>query len=194
MTQQFPVPIDWKSEKWWNNRPVDERLSHLRIPKRWVDTSPDLPKAVNSWLKSYQPGNSLYLYGPSGSGKTSIAQALLKSLISKYPLSGRFVSSEKYIEMLKDSFENDGLLPEMYSTPYLLKYIQGTYSVVLLDGVGNERETDFSIHEIGSLLRRRNEDMRSVIITTTMSVVDFTRRYGDRVSGSLNDMTTIRLN
>lgn len=193
MTQQFPVPTDWKSEKWWNNRSVEERLYHLKIPKRWADLTVDLPKPVQDWLERYQYGASLYIYGPSGAGKTAVAQTLLKQLVARHQLSGRFVSSEKYIEMLKDSFENDGLLPEMYSTPYLLKYLQGTYSVVLLDSVGNERETEFSAHEVGSLIRRRNEDLRSLIITTTLSVVDFTRRYGDRVSGSINDMTTVKL-
>lgn len=193
MTQQFPVPTDWKSEKWWNNRSPEERLFHLRIPKRWSALTTDLPTSVETWLRNYSYGDSLYLYGPSGSGKTAIAQTVLKTLVTKHQMSGRFVSSEKYIEMIKDSFENDGFLPEMYSTPYLLKYIQGTYSVVLLDSVGNERETEFSAHEVGSLIRRRNEDMRSLIITTTLSVVDFVRRYGDRVSGSINDMTTIKL-
>jgi DNA replication protein DnaC len=194
MIQQFPVPTDWKSEKWWNNRSPEERVFHLRVPKKWqsVDDLP-LPKAVQAWLKDYKYGSSLYLYGPSGSGKTAIAQHVLKYLVSTQPLSGRFVSSEKYIEMIKDSFENDGFLPEMYSTPYLLKYLQGVYSVLLLDSVGNERETDFSVHEIGSLIRRRNEDMRSLIITTTMNTIDFTRRYGERVAGSVNEMHIVRI-
>ena len=194
MTQQFTVPTDWKSEKWWNNRSSEEREFHLRVPKKW-QTVDDLviPKAVQSWLKGYTYGDSLYLYGPSGSGKTAIAQHVLRRLVTTKSLSGRFVSSEKYIEMIKDSFENDGFLPEMYSTPYLLKYIQGVYSVVLLDSVGNERETEFSTHEVGSLLRRRNEDMRSLIITTTLSTVDFTRRYGERVAGSVNEMTVVKV-
>lgn len=189
----FQVPTDWKSENWWNNRSLDERLFHLRIPKRWVSLEVDLPPAIRKWVKDYEYGNSLFIYGASGAGKTSIAQAALKAVIRKHPISGRFVSSEKYIEMIKDSFEGDGLLPEMYSTPYLLKYIQGVYSMVLLDGVGNERETDFSTHEIGSLLRRRNEDMRSMIITTSLNTLDFIRRYGERVAGSVNDMTLVRL-
>lgn len=196
MTKQFQVPIDWKSEKWWNNRSAEEREFHLRIPKKWRAFSPDagrVPASVSKWAKNYQYGDSLYLYGPSGSGKTAIAQSVLKLLVNDHPISGRFVSSEKYIEMIKDSFENDGLLPEMYSTPYLLKYIQGVYSIVLLDSVGNERETDFSVHEIGSLIRRRDEDMRSIIITSSLSVTDFIRRYGDRVASAINDMTLVRL-
>jgi DNA replication protein DnaC len=76
----------------------------------------------------------------------------------------------------------------MYSSPYLVKYIQGVFDILLLDGVGQERETDFSIHEIGSLIRRRYEDMRTTIITTTLGTTDFTRRYGERVKSAVIDM------
>jgi DNA replication protein DnaC len=192
MNQQFPTPTDWKSEKWWENRSVDERLYHIRVPRRWSSIESPLPPKVSDWLENFEVGDSLYLYGPSGSGKTGIAVSALKKLVTK-GLSGRFVSSDRYIEMLKDSFENDGLLPEMYSTPYLLKYIQGVFGAVVLDGVGNERETEFSTHEIGTLVRRRNEDMRTLLLTTTLSPLDFARRYGDRVSGSVNDMLVVRV-
>jgi DNA replication protein DnaC len=81
----------------------------------------------------------------------------------------------------------------MYSMPYLLRYIQGVFDVVMLDGVGQERETEFSCHEIGSLIRRRYEDSRSMIITTSLSPMDFTRRYGDRVKVAITEMTQIRI-
>jgi DNA replication protein DnaC len=81
----------------------------------------------------------------------------------------------------------------MYSSPYLIKYIQGVFDVVVLDGVGQERETEFANHEIGSLIRRRYEDMRTVIITSTLSTMDFVRRYGDRVKSAVMDMSEIRV-
>lgn len=192
MDQLYPTPTDWKSEKWWQNRSVEERLYHLRIPRRWSFAAPTIPPKVSDWVERFAPGDSLYVYGPSGSGKTELAVSVLKKLVHK-GLAGRFVSSDRYIEMLKDSFEHDGLLPEMYSTPYLLKYIQGVFGAVVLDGVGNERETEFSTHEIGSLIRRRNEDMRTLVLTTTLSPLDFARRYGERVSGSVNDMLVVKL-
>jgi DNA replication protein DnaC len=192
MTHHFQVPTEWKSEKWWNNRSEEERLFHLRIPRRWESVDADLPPEVDRWLTDYQPGDSLYLVGPSGSGKTTIAATVAKRLI-KRGHSGRFVNSEKYLEMLKDSFEYDGLLPEMYSMPYLIRYIQGVFSFIVLDAMGSERETEFANHEIGSLLRRRNEDMRTVIVTSHLGVTDATRRYGDRINGPLRDMKVVRV-
>jgi DNA replication protein DnaC len=193
MAQQFRTPTDWKSAKWWNNRPFEERLFHCRIPRKWSAVDTPLPDKVKRWVDAYEEGASLYLCGPSGVGKTNIAVQVLRLLMSQ-DLAGRFVNCEKYLEMLKDSFEHDGLLdPTMYSTPYLIRYIQGVFPLILLDGVGHERETDFANHEVGSLLRRRSEDLRTVIVTTHLSTLSFTRRYGERVSGCLADMCVVDL-
>lgn len=196
----FTTPTDWKSEKWWRNRSKDERLYHLNVPPRWKDinySDLDMDKAVleqaSEWVSKFTPGDSLFVSGRSGSGKTVLAQALAKTLVAKKDLSGKFLASERYIEMLQDTFDNNNVLPEMYSTPHLLKYIQGVFDIVLLDGVGQERDTEFTRHEIGSLIRRRYENKRSVIITTSFSQMDFVRRYGDRVKLALSEMATIKI-
>lgn len=189
----YPVPTDWKSAKWWQNRPPAERLFHARIPQRFNKPhGEEAPSEVRSWIDSFTPGASLFITGRSGTGKTDLAVRVLRRLLEQHNLSGRFCTSDGYVEMLKDQFDNDNLLPEMYSTPYLVKYIQGVYDIVVLDGMGQERETEFASHELGSLLRRRYNDMHTVIVTTSLSVLDFNRRYGDRVAVAVNDMTIIR--
>jgi DNA replication protein DnaC len=122
-----------------------------------------------------------------------LSYAVLKALLHKDKYSARFCPSETYLEMLKDQFDNDNVLPEMYSSPFLVKYIQGVWDIVVVDGVGQERETDFANHEIGSLIRRRYVDMRTVIITSALGTVDFNRRYGERVSSAIGDMTVHRM-
>ena len=167
-------------------------MFHAKVPQRFRSVEADLPPIAANWVNNYEDGQSIFIHGKPGTGKTSIAQELLKHLVAKGQ-SARFVSAEQYIEMLKDQFDNDNLLPEMYSSPYLIKYIQGVFDVVLLDGVGQERETEFSTHEIGSLIRRRYENVRTVIITTTLVVTDFNRRYGDRVKSAVLDMAEVRV-
>lgn len=190
----FAVPTEWKSAKWWQNRSPEERYFHTKTPKRFASQEGfTLPDGAKEWLKSYEPGANLFITGKSGVGKTITAAMLLKKLVTVHPLSGRFLPSDIYIEMLKDQFDNDNLLPEMYSTPYLIRYIQGVFDVVVLDGVGQERETEFASHEIGSLIRRRHNDMRTLIITTSLSVTDFTRRYGERVKSAVTDMVVYRM-
>jgi DNA replication protein DnaC len=191
MSQTFPTPTDWKSAVWWRNRSVEERLFHAKIPPRFKGDI-ELPDEICSWLVDYEPGSNLFIYGKSGAGKTAMAQSVLSQLI-RGGASGRFTSSDRYIEMLKDQFDSENVLPEMYSSPYLVKYIKGVFDVVLVDGVGQERETEFSTHEIGSLIRRRYDDVNTVIVTTTLSPIDFVRRYGDRVKSAVMDMTQVKV-
>ena len=192
MSQNFPTPTDWKSAAWWRNRSNEERLFHAKIPARFRNLEVDIPPVAAHWINNYEEGNSLFIHGKPGTGKTVLAQEVMRHLIAK-GMSARFVSADQYIEMLKDTFDSDNLLPEMYSSPYLVKYVQGVFDVVLLDGVGQERETEFSVHEIGSLIRRRYENVRSVIVTTTLGITDFNRRYGDRVKSAVLEMGEVRV-
>lgn len=196
----YTIPTEWKSEKWWRNRPKEERLHHLNIPKRWrsikfndLTLSDEIMSQARTWLENYERGSSLYIYGRSGAGKTTLAQALAQVLVNDKELSGRFLGSDRYIDMLHDSFDHNNELPEMYSSRFLLKYIQGVFDVLVLDGVGQERDTEFTRHEIGSLVRRRYEDERSIIITTALPRLDFIRRYGDRIKVAVSEMDTIKV-
>lgn len=196
----YTTPTDWKAEGWWRNRKADERLFHLKAPKRtrkYDFMNLDLPDQIISqardWVTNYSPGDCLLIHGRVGSGKTTLAQVITKELVTARPLSGRFVSSDMYIDMLQDSFNHNNELPEMYSTPHLLKYLNGVFDIVVLDGVGHERNTEFTRHEIGSLIRRRYEDERSIIITTSLSPTDFLNHYGDRVKLALSDMAQINV-
>jgi DNA replication protein DnaC len=163
-------PTEWKSARWWQNRPLEERLAWANFPPRWKDA---------------QYEESLI------SDKTfnAIAVSILRDILTNKSASGRFITADRYVEMLKDQFDNDNELPEMYSMPHIVKYLKGVFDIVVLDAVGDERSTEFSQHEIGSLLRRRNEDLRKTIITTNLSPTEFIRRYGERVATVLEDMT-----
>jgi DNA replication protein DnaC len=120
MTTNFPTPTDWKSAAWWRNRGPEERLFHSKIPRRFLECDfseyNDISNAkLAAWVLDYKPGDNLFIQGKPGTGKSTMAQAVLKALVVDNPLSGRFVTADRYIEMLKDQFDNDNLLPEMYT-------------------------------------------------------------------------------
>lgn len=193
MTISAP-PTEWKSARWWQNRCLEERLEWANFPPRWrtAKYEPSLisDKAFANISKFVNgESNGLFIHGPSGSGKTPVAVSILRDMLTTQKISGRFVTGERYVEMVKDQFDNDNELPEMYSMPHIVKYLKGVFDIVVLDAVGQERSTEFSQHEIGSLIRRRNEDLRKTIITTHLSPTEFLRRYGDRVATVLEDMT-----
>lgn len=109
-------------------------------------------------------------------------------------VSGRWIDADDYIEMLKDSFgSDDGNLPSMYSSPYLVKYVKGTFDVLVLDGLGEERKTEFAQHELGSLIRKRFDRGKVTIITTTLSMSDIVARYGKRLGAVLADFELVKV-
>lgn len=188
----YYVPLEWKSEAWWRNRPLDERLFHMHLPPRIRE---DLEAgAVDPYCTTWESGRSLLIAGTSGSGKSKKAADILDGLVRAHPISGRWVEADDYIDMIKDSFDNDGLLPEMYSSPHLVKYIKGVFDVVVLDGLGEERLTEFAAHELGSLIRKRFDRLKTTIITSSLSLVDIKHRYGTRLAAALADFDMVTTN
>ena len=190
----YVTPTDWKSEKWWQNRSVDERLYHIRPPKRVTqakDTHFD--KDVWKWVNEFNVGDNLFIHGRSGTRKTTLAVGVTQELIKKYPVSARYVDADDYVEMIKESFDYGGQLPEMYSTPHLLKYLKSTFDVVIVDNLGQERRTDFSSHTVSGLIKKRFDQMRSTIIVSPFNVMDINRRYDQFTASALADYTVVTL-
>jgi hypothetical protein len=183
----FDTPLDWKSELWWRKRPAEERLYHLHLPKRISEGLPGPRGQEVTWPVYSTLPSGVLIQGPSGSGKSLKAAALLQSLVLGRELSGRWVEADDYIDMIKESFNNDGLLPDMYSSPHLVKYIKGPFDVVVLDGLGEERLTDFAVHELGSLIRKRHDRMKCTIITSRLTLGDIKHKYGERLGTVLAD-------
>lgn len=182
----YDTPLDWKSELWWRKRPVEERLFHIHLPRR-IEAQLIGKNSAVAVQKTWTMPPSLLIQGPSGSGKSLRAAELVTAYTTSLDLSGRWVEADDYVEMIKESFNNDGLLPDMYSTPHLVKYIKGSFDVLVLDGLGEERLTDFAVHELGSLIRKRHDRMKCTIITSRLSLGDIKHKYGERLGTVLAD-------
>lgn len=189
--KNFTTPTEWKSEIWWRNRPVDERLFHMHLPPRVLSDLHDSTYAFPALMAGEVPPNRL-IYGPPGSGKSVRAAAYLSHYVN-CGLSGRWVNSDDYIDMIKDSFDTDGKLSEEYSSPYLVKNIKGVFDVVVIDALGEERLTEFAIHELGSLIRKRYEKMKPTIITSKLSLLDIRHKYGERLHSVMESFEDERL-
>ena len=142
---------------------------------------------IASFADSWSPESNLFIQGPSGSGKSLVAAQTLSGIVTQHKVSGRWSDADDYIEMIKDSFNNDGDLPEMYSSPHLVKYIKSVFDVVVIDGLGEERLTEFASHELGSLIRKRYDKSKTTIITSRLSLTDIKNRYGSRLASPLAD-------
>ena len=191
----FDTPTDWKSEKWWQNRSVEERLYHMHVPKRILQQNIDvtLPTAVQKWVDNYKVGDNLFIHGRPGTGKTTLAVAVAAYIVRSHPVLARYVDADDYIEMTKESFEYGGELPSMYSSPHLLKYIKDVFGAVLLDNLGQERRTEFSRHIIAGLIKKRFDQMKTTIIVSPLTVMDVNRRYEEYTAPALAEYTVVSL-
>lgn len=181
-------PLEWKSPQWWRNQPVENRLEFIRAPKRLREfTTSAIPDWPIDMVEDFEVGKSYLLTGRAGGGKSIQAYMAACELVRTYQVSARFISAEQYIEMLKDSFDNDGLLPIEYSSPYTIKNIKGVFDIVVLDGLGDERLTDFAAHEMGTLIRTRYDKMLTTIVTTRLTMPEVRARYGERLASPLAD-------
>lgn len=173
MSVPYETPTDWKSETWWRNRPLEERLWHIHPP---LYVEKQLPEKQPGGLRPMEPiHQNYYVYGDHSFVKSVKALEMVRNHV-QMGCSGRWIEADDYIEMLKDSFE-DGGLPLEYSTPYLIKYIKGVYDVLVLDGLGEERSTDFAQHEIGTLIKKRFERGKLTIITSSLKMDEAKARY-----------------
>lgn len=176
-------PQEWKSEVWWRHRPVEERLSWLHVPPRIIKAMETIPTPL---LPDFDPVQDRYITG--GRGKSVLAAQILQRAVAQYQVSGRWVDAETYVQMLKDSFDNEnGQLGDEYSSPFAIKNIKAIFDVLVIDGLGDERKTEFAAHEIGSLIRGRYDRCRTTIITSRLSIGDIKARYGERLSAPMSE-------
>ena len=193
---------EWHSRKYWQNRPVQERIKNARIPTRYegknlenydVDCGDSVAHdAVSLWASKFNnnvsDGMGLLLYGPTGVGKTHLAQGALLDVVTNYNRSGIFISADRYVDMIYDEMRNDGELPEPYADPYLLKYMRRVFDVVVIDGLGDERaKTEFAKSSLIALIDNRYEEKLVTIITTMLSPKDIGRIYGSRTASMIEE-------
>lgn len=193
---------EWHSNKYWQNRSVQERLKNARIPSRYegktldnydTDIGDDVAhEAISRWVGRFdsniKDGMGLLLYGPTGVGKTHLAQGALLTVITANTRSGIFISADRYVDMIYDEMRNDGELPEPYADPYLLKYMRRVFDVVVLDGLGDERaKTEFAKSSLIALIDNRYEEKLLTIITTMLSPKDIGRTYGSRTASIIEE-------
>lgn len=193
---------EWKSTKYWRNRPVEERINNARIPPRYkgkklsgydADTGDKAAfDAVSSWVKNIEKhiedGMGLYLYGPTGVGKTHLAQAALTAILEKHTLAGLFVTADRYTDMIYDEIRSNGELPESYSDPNLLKYMRRMFDILVLDGLGAERSAkDFTRNSLVTLVDNRYEQKLVTIITSVFPPQELTSRYGKKLTSILQE-------
>lgn len=126
--------------------------------------------AGERWLRRYLAGDrsNLLLHGGVGSGKTGLAWMIVKSLCEQ-GVRARLVNFRQLLVETKETFDGNRVSPVIQCR---------SVSVLALDDLGAERQTDWTREELGSLVEARYEARRPTIVTTNYKLDDLARRLG----------------
>ena len=135
-----------------------ERVRCYQIAKRYAD----------SFSIRYENGDGLYIEGTNGTGKTHLAAAIALQLINEgIPVVCK-TSSDLLLDIKKaydDEYTKESAVLDVYKSVDLL----------IIDDLGKEQCSDWSVSTLYSILNDRYEDMKPTIITTNYGAEDLIR-------------------
>ena len=135
-----------------------ERSKCFNIAKRYADT----------FDKRYENGDGLYIEGTNGTGKTHLAAAIALQLINEGVPVVCKTSSDLLLDIKKaydDEYTKESAVLDVYKSVDLL----------IIDDLGKEQCSDWSVSTLYSILNDRYEDMKPTIITTNYGAEDLIR-------------------
>lgn len=127
--------------------------SGLNLAKKFVQQFKTDPKGI-------------YFFGPQGSGKTYVAAAIANVLLLRPRTRVAWFSCQELIIDLTNLIGTDS-----YSDFAGEVMRQATQAhLLVLDDLGAERDSEFSANMIATILRRRDDAMKPVIITSNWAI------------------------
>lgn len=123
---------------------------------------------ADNWRSHAANGEGLYIEGTNGTGKTHLAAAIALQLIGQ----GVPVICKTGDDLLKD-------IKKTFDTPGVTENealdIYRNVDLLIVDDLGKEQCSDWSVSTLYGIFNDRYEAMRPVIITTNYGVEDLTR-------------------
>lgn len=137
---------------------VDTKLSKAGVKPRYRDaTHPD----EGLW-EEVRDGRGLYICGSVGTGKTHLASAIARHLVLDAKMTVRMMTTVDVMDAFKATFGGSGSEREVAAR--LAKV-----DVLVLDDLGKEPPTDWTLSRLFQVINARYEAMRPVVITTQFS-------------------------
>ena len=156
-------------------------------------TSRDVMKKNYSQCLSFARGfpdkkGNFFLYGQTGVGKTFMCNCIAKEILDKGINVMYVTAAELFRELEKERFntneESDG---EDYLEDILI------VDLLIIDDLGTEFSTTFTTSQLYSIINTRLVAELSTVISTNLSIKDFSEKYSDRITSRImGSFSTLR--
>lgn len=166
------------------------RLKWAGVPKSYLDCSFDTfawNEKLTEALKNLCGENeSVVLMGNTGCGKTHLAVAMMREI-------GRiwdsvFTSVPELLLKIRASFRDGSPHTE---EEIINRYTEG--GLLILDDLGAEKSTEYSITTLYLIIDRRIRDEQRTIITTNLTMDEIEQGLGARIASRLSAMRVIKI-
>ena len=142
-----------------------ERAAMAGIPPRFRGATLGAPLLASQAealrpLAAWDGQRSLVLAGEAGTGKTHLACALLRRELER-DRAGRFVYFPDYLEEVRTRYADDAREQAQAYTDRI-----ASEPLLVLDDLGAERATDWTLEQVRSLIDRRYRRLLPTIVTT----------------------------
>jgi DNA replication protein DnaC len=141
--------------------------------------------------KCIEDGDSILLRGNTGAGKTHLAIAVLRDLVIDFevnsPSDACVITVPELLMEIRSTYGSDKYTEE----EVVKKYSRFPY--LILDDIGAEKSTDWSIRILYMIIDRRNREMLPTIYTTNLSLSEIEEYLGPRIASRMAQSTVITL-
>ena len=137
--------------------------------------------------------NSICIQGPVGSGKTIFAAMILESrkkraFVENKPFPAYFISVPFLLSTLRNTF-SAGVQQD---TEMDLITLYGNIEHLLLDDLGSEKSTDWSLQSLYIIINSRYENLKPTIFTNNFDLDQLAEKLGDdRIPSRIHSMCYI---
>jgi DNA replication protein DnaC len=177
-------------EKTYGDKPIEESWfgKYNGVSKLYKDCSFESyignDKLISDLKEISKTDKSVILRGPTGCGKTHLAISIIKKQCGN----SIFITVPDLLLKIRSSFNGgaeteDGIIAEYSSVP-----------VLVLDDLGAEKTSEYSITTLYIILDRRIRECRQTIITTNLTQQEIEKTFGARIASRLSGMENIKIN
>ena len=177
------IPRKFLDDKKWNLQLLQDK-SYYESIKSYIENFDD----------NFQQGRGLFLTGAHGRGKTTTECVIAKSVAMKINPD----TFEQHLNYTVGFAMYDDIIKKMLSKNYaeveMLKTFLYKSNLLIIDNVGNEmgkNEKQFSQRTLEMILRKRDNDCLSTIVSSNYNINEMETEYNIDVKGFLEQNNDI---